>query len=146
MKCIQPATTAPARICLRPGVASLSRNHGCYTERVLSSLKRVLLWDFPRASWQYDVIVGVILLFIFLTPRGWFRDQPRTPQSSAISLLPGSYWLEPALLSDVAEDQQKARAASILQARYKKRQTVTQLQPIYNSERELQGFIVFTRP
>jgi hypothetical protein len=113
---------------------------------VLSSLKRVLLWDFPRASWQYDVIVAVILLFIFLTPRGWFRDQPRTPQSSAISLLPGSYWLEPALLSDVPDDQQKARAASILEARYKKRQTVTQLQPIYNSEEELQGFIVFTRP
>jgi len=112
---------------------------------VLSGLKRVLLWDFPRASWQYDVIVAVILLFIFLTPRDWFRDQPRTPQSSAISLLPGSYWLEPELLSDTPEDQRLSKAASILQARYKKRQTVTQLQPIYNSERELQGFIVFTR-
>jgi len=106
----------------------------------------VLLWDFPRASWQYDVIVAVILLFIFLTPRDWFRDQPRTPQSSAISLLPGSYWLEPELLSGIPDDQRASQAASILQARYKKRQTVTQLQPIYNSERELQGFIVFTRP
>jgi hypothetical protein len=106
----------------------------------------VLLWDFPRASWQYDVIVAVILLFIFLTPRDWFRDQPRTPQSSAISLLPGSYWLEPELLSDTPEDQRSSKAASILQAKYKKRQTVTQLQPIYNSERELQGFIVFARP
>jgi hypothetical protein len=113
---------------------------------VLAALKRVLLWDFPRASWQYDVIVAVLLLFIFLTPRDWFRDQPRTPQSSAISLLPGSYWLEPELLNGVPEDQQSAKAASILQARYKKRQLVTQLQPIYNSERELQGFIVFTRP
>jgi hypothetical protein len=113
---------------------------------VLSGLKRVLLWDYPRASWQYDVIVAVILLFIFLTPRAWFRDQPRTPQSSAISLLPGSYWLEPELLSNVPEDQRTARASSILQARYNKRQTVTQLQPIFNSEQELQGFIVFTRP
>jgi hypothetical protein len=113
---------------------------------VLSGLKRVLLWDYPRASWQYDVIVAVILLFIFLTPRAWFRDQPRTPQSSAISLLPGSYWLEPELLSNTPEDQRQARASSILQAKYNKRQTVTQLQPIYNSEQELQGFIVFTRP
>ena len=32
-------------------------------------LKRFILWDFPRASWQYDVIVAVILAFIFLTPR-----------------------------------------------------------------------------
>ena len=106
----------------------------------------MLLWDFPRASWQYDVIVAVILLFIFLTPRDWFRDQPRTPQSSAISLLPGSYWLEPELLSDTPEDQRSAKASVILQAKYKKRQMVTQLQPIYNSEKELQGFIVFTRP
>jgi hypothetical protein len=113
---------------------------------VISGLKRVLLWDFPRASWQYDVIVAVLLLFIFLTPRDWFRDQPRTPQSSAISLLPGSYWLEPELLSGIPENEQPARAASILQAKYKKHQAVSQLQPIYNSERELQGFIVFTRP
>ena len=113
---------------------------------MLSGLKRVLLWDFPRASWQYDVIVAVILLFIFGTPRAWFRDQPRTPQSSAISLMPGSYWLEPELLGNTPEDQRAAQAASILQARYKKHQTVTQLQPIYNSEQELMGFIVFTRP
>lgn len=113
---------------------------------MLSGLKRVLLWDYPRASWQYDVIVAVILLFIFLTPRGWFRDQPRTPQSSAISLLPGSYWLEPELLNNIPEDQRPARASAILRAKYKMRQNVTQLQPIYNSEQELQGFIVFTRP
>jgi hypothetical protein len=113
---------------------------------VLSVLKRIVLWDYPRASWQYDVIVGVILAFIFLTPREWFRDQPRTPQSSAISLLPGSYWLEPELLSSVPEQRRPAQAESILQARYKKQQKVTQLQPIYDSEQELKGFIVFTRP
>jgi hypothetical protein len=113
---------------------------------VLSVLKRIVLWDYPRASWQYDVIVGVILAFIFLTPREWFRDQPRTPQSSAISLLPGSYWLEPELLSSLPEEQRPAQAESILQARYKKQQKVTQLQPIFDSEKELKGFIVFTRP
>jgi hypothetical protein len=112
---------------------------------VISGLKRVLLWDFPRASWQYDVIVAVILLFIFLTPRAWFRDQPRAI-SSAMQLVPGSYWLEPALLSDTPASQREAAAAAILQKKYNKHQTVTQLQAIYNSEQELQGFIVFTRP
>ena len=105
----------------------------------------MLLWDFPRASWQYDVIVAVILLFIFLTPRAWFWDQPRTPQSTAISLSPGSYWLEPELLSNVPESERAAKASSILQAKYKNSRTVTQLQPIYNSEQELQGFVVHTR-
>jgi hypothetical protein len=108
-------------------------------------LKRVILWDFPRASWQYDVVVAAILAFIFLTPRDKFGDQPRVPQSSAIPLLPGSYWVEPELLSNVPQEQQKAQAALILQTKSKKRHIVDQLQPIYNSEHELQGFIVFTK-
>lgn len=91
------------------------------------------------------MIVAALLLFIFLTPREWFRDQPRTPQSSAISLMPGSYWLEPELLAGIPEDRRNAQASSILASRYKKKQTVTQSQAIYNSEQELKGFIVFTR-
>jgi hypothetical protein len=43
----------------------------------LTGLKRFILWDYPRAGWQYDLMVGLILAFIFLTPRDWFRDQTR---------------------------------------------------------------------
>ena len=51
-------------------------------------LKRFILWDYARASWQYDLMVGIILAFVFLTPRGWFRDQPRTPIASSIAPIP----------------------------------------------------------
>ncbi len=51
-------------------------------------LKRFILWDYPRGSRQYDVMVGLILAFIFLTPRDFFRDQPRIAKASAITLLP----------------------------------------------------------
>jgi hypothetical protein len=54
--------------------------------------------------------------------------------------------LEPELLRDIPDNERVARASSILRSKYNKRQTVTQLQPIYNSEHELQGFIVFARP
>lgn len=36
-----------------------------------------LWWSYPRGSLQYDIMVAIILAFIFLTPRHWFRDQPR---------------------------------------------------------------------
>ena len=36
----------------------------------MSGFSRFLLWDYPRASWQYDIIVAIILAFIFLTPPG----------------------------------------------------------------------------
>src|SRR5437868_14802188 len=48
--------------------------------------KRLIFWDFARASWQYDVVVALILLFIFATPREWFHDQPRA--SSVVLLSP----------------------------------------------------------
>jgi hypothetical protein len=34
----------------------------------MNALKRWILWEYPRASWQYDVIVGAIVVFVFVTP------------------------------------------------------------------------------
>ena len=39
-------------------------------------MKRFLLWSFERGSVQYDVICGVIVAFIFLTPPSAFNDRP----------------------------------------------------------------------
>jgi len=39
-------------------------------------MKRFLLWSFDRGSIQYDVICGLILAFIFLTPSYKFDDRP----------------------------------------------------------------------
>jgi hypothetical protein len=39
-------------------------------------MKRFLLWSFDRGSIQYDVICGLILAFIFLTPGHVFNDRP----------------------------------------------------------------------
>lgn len=35
-----------------------------------------IFWDAERATWQYDVMVALILGFIFLSPRVWFNDRP----------------------------------------------------------------------
>lgn len=40
-------------------------------------IKRSIFWSYERGSWQYDIIVLLILAFIFLTPSGWFHDRPR---------------------------------------------------------------------
>ncbi|HUX11186.1 MAG TPA: hypothetical protein VMW51_11115 [Terriglobia bacterium] len=39
-------------------------------------LRRAIFWSYERGSWQYDIIVLVILAFIFLTPSRWFHDRP----------------------------------------------------------------------
>ena len=108
-------------------------------------LKRFILWDYPRASWQYDVMVGLILAFIFLTPRDWFRDQPRIPDASEI--LPGQYFVPPKVLSDIPGDRQPARLTQFLRTRRNSsRLVVTRVEPILNSEGELQGYMAFVKP
>ncbi len=115
-------------------------------------LKRFILWDYPRASWQYDVMVGIILAFIFLIPSDWFRDQPRTPDASEITMLPGEhghpqFFVPEKVLADTPEDQRPGRLTQLLQARRRSRTlTVTRVEPILNSEGELQGYMAFARP
>ena len=114
-------------------------------------LKRLILWEFPRASWQYDVIVAVILAFIFLTPRDWFRDQPRIPHASSIALLPSEhgmsvFFVDAQLLSGIPENQRVAKLTAILQSRMSNRKlSVTRVEPIPDSEGELQGYMAFAR-
>jgi hypothetical protein len=40
-------------------------------------LSRTLFWSYERGTWQYDVAVIVILIFVLLTPRAWVNDQPQ---------------------------------------------------------------------
>jgi hypothetical protein len=114
-------------------------------------LKRVLFWDFQRASWQYDIIVGLILAFIFLTPREWFNDQPRIPSASAITLLPSEkgtelFFVDPQLLADLPEGQRAGKLTEELQRRTRNRRLhVVRVEPIVNSEGELQGYHALAR-
>ena len=114
----------------------------------MNALRRFILWDYPRAGWQYDVIVAVILAFIFLTPREWFRDQPKP---SNIVMLPAdhsgnaiAFWIEPELLSGVPHDEWSNKAAVLLKNKTGKKQNVTRLEPIFDAEKEIKGYMAFT--
>lgn len=113
-----------------------------------SAIKRVIFWDFPRASWQYDVIVIAILAFIFLTPREIFRDQPK---AQSIVLLPNEtpgvevFYLEPKLLIDSTESERFQKATQMLERRDGKKLQLYRLTPIFDSEKEIKGFMAYTR-
>lgn len=46
-------------------------------------LGRIFFWSYERGAWQYDIAVGVILIFVLLTPRSWFRDQAQVGMPAA---------------------------------------------------------------
>ncbi len=37
---------------------------------------RTVFWSFERGTWPYDLAVAVIVIFVLLSPRSWFNDQP----------------------------------------------------------------------
>jgi hypothetical protein len=115
-------------------------------------LKRFILWDYKRTSWQYDVMVGIILAFIFFTPRDWFRDQPRIPTASSITPIPAEsgssvFFVNTELLEGVPENQRTSQLTKMLRLRAgNSRLEVTRIEPVLDSEGGLQGYMAFARP
>lgn len=97
-------------------------------------------------------MVGLILAFIFLTPRDWFRDQPRIPKASNIALLPAEkgasvFFVNTESLAGVAENQRIPRLTQILRTQAADRRlVVTRIEPVLDSEGGLQGYMAFARP
>jgi hypothetical protein len=116
---------------------------------VLAVLKRFILWDYPRGVWQYDVMCGLILAFIFLAPRDWFRDQPRIQFASQITSLPSQgeamFWIEPELVVSVPEAERLSTLGRILSSRTGKTQVLTRIEPIFESEKEIKGYMAYSR-
>src|ERR1017187_5463245 len=114
-------------------------------------LKRFILWEYPRASWQYDVMVAIILAFVFLTPRDWYRDQPRIPHASSIAMLPTEngmsvFIVDAQLLAGIAENQRVAKLTAALQSRMSNRRLAApRVEPILDSKAKLQGYMAFPR-
>jgi hypothetical protein len=46
--------------------------------KVWQGIVRTIFWSFERGSWPYDSMVVAIVLFVLLTPRHLFHDQPQT--------------------------------------------------------------------
>jgi hypothetical protein len=114
----------------------------------MSALKRFILWDYPRASWQYDVMVGLILAFIFLTPRAVFNDRPKPDQIVQLPVARDMnvFWVEPKMLRDIPAPERSRRVESLLRSRHNRRENVVRLEPILGDENEVTGYMVFTKP
>ena len=45
--------------------------------QLLNIIKKSFLWSYARNTWQWDVLCVLILIFIFLSPKGWFVSGER---------------------------------------------------------------------
>lgn len=111
--------------------------------------RRLIFWDFPRATWPYDVVVALILAFIFLTPREWFHDQPKAASVVLMSSVHGSQrvFIATELLANLPDEARPARAERLIHQRTGKSWHVVRVEPIRDeAEQEIKGFIAYTAP
>jgi hypothetical protein len=94
-------------------------------------------------------MVSLILAFIFLTPRGMFRDQPK-PKS--VTMLPAehgttAFWIEADLLNGGDEAERLRKATEIVRGQASgKNRNLVRLETIYDAEDDIRGYLVYTRP
>ncbi|MFL6415774.1 MAG: hypothetical protein ACJ74Y_08910 [Bryobacteraceae bacterium] len=115
----------------------------------VSLARRLVFWDFPRASLPYDFVVALILLFIFAIPRDFFRDQPKASGIVLMSPSHGSsrFFIESEMLSGVSEGDRVGRVANLIRSRFGRKVTVQRVEPIWDeAEKEVKGFIAYSTP
>jgi len=119
-------------------------------------VSRAIFWAYERGSWQYDVICAVILAFIFLTPRAWFRDRPTLELSDlrhrqgVIELnhtKAGVEFLVDARLVESMEPLSAEEAVgAILQARLKHPVIIRSLTPVLDKNGVMLGYTAVVSP
>ena len=115
------------------------------------AVRPLILWEYRRGSWQYDVLAIAILLFIFLTPRGFFNGQPRLPSVQQIEALGDHpetmvFWVEPFVIEETPKDEIEQKLATLLRQRTGKNLRVTDTRPSMDSEGEIRAYLVYARP
>ena len=115
----------------------------------MDQLKRLIFWDFARGSRPYDLVCALILAFIFFTPREFFRDQPK---AKSVALLPSEagsshYWIEPGRLTASDEAGRLREAEALVRQQTSGRQSVVvRVETIYDSDKDVRGYLAITRP
>ena len=134
-----------------PALGEVRRLDGPWTKVKLVVL-RAVFWTYERGSWQYDVICGVILAFILLTPRAWFRDQP-TLELSDLRHRQGvieigrtragsEYLVDSRLVESLAPLKPEEAVRTILQARLNHAITIRSLDPVVDKHNVMLGYTV----
>ncbi len=117
---------------------------------------RSIFWAYERGTWQYDLIVVVILAFIFLTPRAWFRDRP-TFQLTDLRHVQGvvelgrdksgrRYLVDARLVDSLAPLNRDEAIHEILQRRTQKPSTIKSINPVLDKNNVVLGYTVVVAP
>ena len=117
---------------------------------------RSVFWTYRRGSWQYDIIVLVILAFIFLSPASWFTPQP-APQVTGFLKNQGiiqvgsikdnwSYIVDARLIKAQPGQKMEDAVGAVLSQRLHKTVAVKSVDQILDKNKAVTGYMVVVGP
>lgn len=120
--------------------------------RIKLVIARSVFWSYERGSWQYDLLVLAILLFIFFMPRAWFDDRPTLQltdlrhQQGFVELSHGKegwrYLVDARLVEWLAPQKPEDAIQDILHSRLRKPFTVKSIVPVKDKNNVILGYTV----
>jgi hypothetical protein len=99
-----------------------------------------VFWTHERGGLRYDIMVGLILAFIFLTPRGFFKDRPAPPAGQQIVVLDdGGYQLDARLLARETHNLEDG-ARRLINAYTGKQVKILRIEPVQDSSGRVEAY------
>jgi len=116
--------------------------------RILRTIGGFIFWTYERGSWQYDVMVGLILAFIFVTPRTFFHDRPTLTQARQVVQVRGlegvGYRIEARLLEGTARSLE-ANAEHVLEQVTGQPVEILRIQPVLDPRGRIEAYTVWIK-
>ena len=117
--------------------------------RIWSRLRPVVLWEFQRGSWQYDIVVALILAFVFLTPPALFNDRPSEPVVHEVEHAASDarvFWIDPGALDRADPAGASERLRYLLSSHSGESLRIVSTQPATDDAGNIQAYLVFAEP
>ena len=119
--------------------------------KLWQTIRPAVFWSYWRGSWQYDLIVALILAFIFLTPRSVFRDRPRPPTVQQIEPLSEDsrmlvFWVDSDVIESADPEEADGRLRELLKQRSGKDLQVIDKKPATDAEGAVHAYLVYAQP
>ena len=116
---------------------------------VWAKLRPAILWSYRRGSWQYDVIVALILAFVFLVPKSAFNDRPSEPVVQEILSLSDSarvFWIDPGALGRADPGGADSILQALLPSEGGETLRIARTEPARDAAGNVRAYIVYVEP
>lgn len=120
---------------------------------VWRTIRGYILWSYERGTVPYDIMVTLILLFVFLTPY-WinYKDKPieRNPHPTGVSVLPDTqggflYQIEGAAVTAKDEDSVRDQLLAIIEPIAGGAVTITKYEAVHDPKGHISSYKVWVQ-